>query len=194
MHKKIIIAITCSVFMAFFSVANASTAFQQLETKFKDNFPETALSILNSADINKSELTAHERARLYFLYGQAYEKARQLELAIESYDKGIAEVEFLPISDILIDSYLERSFSVYLQTNDPAAYCVDRRKALDYARQHDNQELLAKTLTQNAYCYYTATTVNEGIAQLDEAMVIVDQGEQLNVHRKAVIYNATGSL
>ncbi|MCL1092237.1 GGDEF domain-containing protein [Shewanella kaireitica] len=194
MHKKIIIAITCSVLMALFSSAHANTTLLQLETKFKDSFPETALATLNNAGIAKDELTAYERARLYFLYGQAYEKTRQLELAIESYDKGIAEVESLPISDILIDSYLERSFAVYLQTNDPAAYCIDRRKALKYARQHDNQELLAKTLTQNAYCYYTATTVNEGIALLDEAMVIVDKGEQLDVHRKAVIYNATGSL
>lgn len=194
MLKKIIVAVSFSLFMALFSVAKANTMLLQLEAKFKDKVPETALTILNDANIAAEALTAEERARYYFLYGQAYEKSRQLALAIESYDRGIEQVVSLAITDILIDSYLERSFAVYLQTNDPAAYCVDRRKALKYARQHDNQKLLAKTLTQNAYCYYTATTVNKGIALLDEAMAIVDKGEQLDVHRKAVIYNATGSL
>lgn len=194
MLKKIIVAVSFSLFMALFSVAKANTMLLQLEAKFKDKVPETALTILNDANIAAEALTAEERARYYFLYGQAYEKNRQLALAIESYDRGIEQVVSLAITDILIDSYLERSFAVYLQTNDPAAYCVDRRKALKYARQHDNQKLLAKTLTQNAYCYYTATTVNKGIALLDEAMAIVDKGEQLDVHRKAVIYNATGSL
>ncbi len=194
MHIKIIIAVSLSLFMALFSQAQANVTLTQLEAKLEGNSSEIALSILNNAEIDKNDLTALERARLYFLYGQAYEKTRQLALAIESYDKGIAEVKSLPVSDILIDSYLERSFAVYLQTNDPAAYCIDRRKALEYARKHDNSKLLAKTLTQNAYCYYTPTTVSQGIELLDEAMEIVDKGEKLDVHRKAVIYNATGSL
>jgi len=194
MYKKIIIA--CCLFFAVTPelIAQQSNKLIELETQFESNMPSNALDLLERTEINIESLTADETARWYFLYGQAYEKARKLDLAINSYGKGIAQVESLPVSDILINSFLERSFAVYLKTNDPAAYCVDRRKALQYARVHDNQALLTKALTQNAYCYYTATTVSKGIALLDEAMTIVDNSDALNVHRKAVIYNATGSL
>jgi diguanylate cyclase (GGDEF)-like protein len=197
MHIKIIVAafsFLLSLFTALFSTAQANDALTQLEILAKESSAAEGLSLLDSFDIEANQLTPKDHARLYFLYGQLYEKTRQLDLAIASYDKGIAFVESLAVSDILIDSYLERSFAVYLQTNDPAVYCVDRRKALAFARQHDNAKLLAKTLTQNAFCYYTATTVHKGIALLDEAMMIVDKSDKLDVHRKAMIYNATGSL
>ncbi|EDQ00131.1 hypothetical protein [Shewanella benthica] len=80
-----------------------------------------------------------------------------------------------------------------MQSNDPAAYCFDRKQALVYARQHHNAKLLAKSLTQNAFCFNEPTSIHKGIALLDEAMAIVDK-DNLNVNRKAMIYNATGSL
>lgn len=197
MHMKMIIAafsFLISISMTLFSTAQANDILTQLEVLVSKDSPAGGLKLLDSFDIEANQLTPNDNARLYFLYGQLYEKTRQLDLAIASYDKGIALVESLTVSDILIDSYLERSFAVYLQTNDPAVYCIDRRKALAFARQNNNPTLLAKTLTQNAFCYYTATTVHKGIALLDEAMMIVDKSDKLDVHRKAMIYNATGTL
>ncbi|WOT05635.1 GGDEF domain-containing protein [Shewanella youngdeokensis] len=185
-----LIVIFCSVLHH----AQANDALAYLTASTEHVSPEVALSLLDRFDAENKLLSPDDHAQYYFLYGQKYEKNRQLDLAIESYDKAIAFVESLPVSDILIDSYLERSFVVYLQTNDPATYCIDRRKALAYARQHTNATLLAKTLTQNAFCYNTALTVHKGIALLDEAMVIVDKSDKLDVNRKALIYNATGSL
>ncbi|QQX80943.1 GGDEF domain-containing protein [Shewanella sp. KX20019] len=197
MHIKTIVAafvFLISTLVTLVSTAQANDALTQLETLVNEGSPSEGLELLEQLDIKASELTAYDNARLYFLYGQLYEKTRQLDLAIASYDIGIALVEPLAVSDILIDSYLERSFALYLQTNDPNVYCSDRRKALVFARRHNNATLLAKTLTQNAFCYNTATTVHKGIALLDEAMVIVDKSETLDVNRKAMIYNATGSL
>ncbi|WP_220752533.1 MULTISPECIES: tetratricopeptide repeat-containing diguanylate cyclase [Shewanella] len=156
--------------------------------------PAEAVVLLDKFDITSSGFSPEEQAQVYFLYGQAYEKTRQLNQAINSYDKGIALVKYLPVSDILIDSHLERSFALYLQSNDPITYCVDRKLALEYARKHTNSELLAKTLTQNAFCFIEPDTVYKGIDLLDEALLVVDKSENLNVNRKALIYNATGSL
>ncbi|MCL1067354.1 GGDEF domain-containing protein [Shewanella olleyana] len=156
--------------------------------------PQEGVVLLNQFDIANSELTPQQQAKVFFLYGQVYEKNRELNKSITSYDKGIALVKYLPISDILIDSHLERSFALYLKTNDPAVYCEDRKQALIYARQHNNSELLAKTLTQNAFCYNQPDNVYQGISLLDEAMLIINKSDNINTHRKAMIYNATGSL
>jgi diguanylate cyclase (GGDEF)-like protein len=175
-------------------IANANAMLTDFEDFIALNSISDSLKQLDQFDLANSDFSLEEQAKFYFLYGQVYEKNRQLDFAISSYDKGIALVKALPVTDVLIDSYLERSFAVYLKTNDPNAYCIDRKKALHFARQHNNSELLAKTLTQNAFCYDDAATAHVGIKLLDEAMAIVDKGESLNIHRKALIYNATGSL
>ncbi|WP_228768359.1 GGDEF domain-containing protein [Shewanella sp. TC10] len=172
----------------------ANETLIELQNAVADVTPAEAVVLLDEFDITNSGLSAQQQAQAYFLYGQAYEKTRDLNQAIESYDKGIALVKYLPVSDILIDSHLERSFALYLQSNDPATYCVDRKQALEYARKHTNSELLAKTLTQNAFCYIEPDNIYKGIDLLDEAIMVVDKSDQLNVNRKALIYNATGSL
>ncbi|UJF20424.1 GGDEF domain-containing protein [Shewanella sp. OMA3-2] len=189
----------CILLMYFLVVIYSSNGLATESVKYFEDYAdshsvEDTLQRLNQFDIDTSILANENKAKLYFLYGQLYEKTRQLDLAIDSYDKSINLVASLPISDTLIDSHLERSFALYLQTNDPAIYCVDRYKALEYARQQNNTELLAKTLTQNAFCYEDASTIHIGIALLDEAMDVVDKSETLNTNRKALIYNATGSL
>lgn len=158
------------------------------------NSAADSLSMLAQFDINTADFSSYDKAQFYFLYGQVYEKARELDLAIDSYDKSIALVEVLPVSDLLINSYLERSFAVYLKTNNPSLYCSDRQKALLYARRLNKAELLTKALTQNAFCYDDPSTVHLGIELLDEAMTLVDKSDKINVNRKAMIYNATGNL
>jgi diguanylate cyclase (GGDEF)-like protein len=176
------------------SNSSANTILTEFEDFIALNPISDSLKKLDQFDLSSSAFSLEEQAKFYFLYGQVYEKNRQLDLAISSYDKGITLVKALPVTDVLIDSYLERSFAVYLQTNDPDTYCVDRKKALHFARLHNNSELLAKTLTQNAFCYDDAATAHIGIKLLDEAMSAVDKGEGLNINRKALIYNATGTL
>ncbi|WP_076538334.1 GGDEF domain-containing protein [Shewanella sp. UCD-KL21] len=174
--------------------AVANDGFLKLEQSIKGLSATESIALLDQFDLTGSNFDAESQAKYYFVYGQQYEKTRQLELAIASYDKGIALVSSLAVTDILIDSYLERSFAKYLQTNDPAVYCEDRTLALHYARQHNNSELLAKTLTQNAFCYTEPTTVQQGIDLLSEALTVVDKSSALNLNRKALIYNATGNL
>jgi diguanylate cyclase (GGDEF)-like protein len=153
-----------------------------------------SLALLDQFDVNSSDFSPSDKAQFYFLYGQVYEKTQQLDLAIQSYDNSIALIQALPVSDLLINNYLERSYAVYLKTNNPSTYCIDRQKALLYARRHNNPELLTKSLTQNAFCYDSPSTVHLGIELLDEAMTLVDKSDNLNVNRKAMIYNATGNL
>lgn len=184
----------CSMLFLASLSAVANDAFLKLEQSIKGLSAAESIALLDQFDLTGSNFDAESQAKYYFVYGQQYEKTRQLELAIASYDKGIALVSSLAVTDILIDSYLERSFAKYLQTNDPAVYCEDRTLALHYARQHNNSELLAKTLTQNAFCYTEPTTVQQGIDLLSEALTVVDKSSALNLNRKALIYNATGNL
>lgn len=189
----------CGLLICFLLTVYSSNGLANESVKYFEEYAgshsvEATLQHLDQFNIDTSILASEDKAKLYFLYGQLYEKSRQLDLAIRSYDNSINLVTSLPISNILIDSHLERSFALYLQTNDPAIYCVDRYKALEYARLQNNTELLAKTLTQNAFCYEGANTIHIGIALLDEAMDVVDKSETLNTNRKALIYNATGSL
>lgn len=192
--SKVCILLMYFLLIVYSSNGLANQSFEYFEDYAGSHSIEDTLQHLDQFNINKSILSNNDKAKLYFLYGQLYERNRQLDLAISSYDKSITLVASLAISDILIDSHLERSFALYLKTNDPAIYCVDRFKALEYARQQNNTELLTKTLTQNAFCYEGANTIHIGIALLDEAMSIVDKSEKLNTNRKALIYNATGSL
>ena len=154
--------------------AQANDVLTELKNYSNTHTAEQSIVYLNQFDLDNSDFSAEEKAKFYFQYGQLFEQTRQLDLSIASYDKGISYVEALPVTDILIDSYLERSFANYLKTNDPAVYCIDRVKALNYARQHSNLELLTKTLTQNAFCYENANNFHIGIALLDEALEIVD--------------------
>ena len=178
----------------FCGLSHANDVLTELKNYASTHSAEQSIAHLNQFDLDNSGFSAEDKAKFYFQYGQLFEQTRQLDLSIASYDKGISYVESLPVTDILIDSHLERSFANYLKTNDPAVYCIDRVKALDYARQHNNMELLTKTLTQNAFCYEDASNFHIGIALLDEALAIVDKSDHLNANRKAMIYNATGSL
>ncbi|MGS0680316.1 diguanylate cyclase [Shewanella sp. 125m-7] len=174
--------------------AQVSQSLQSLEQQLADASTADGLSLLNHFNLDLANASIQEQAKLHFLYAMQYEKNRQLEQAIGRYDKAIALVKPLGASALLIDSYLERSFALYLQSNDPQVYCVDRKKALVFARQQSDKELLAKTLTQNAFCYNKVTNVHQGIALLDEAMQLIETDGNTNFNRKAMIYNATGSL
>ncbi|GIU21406.1 GGDEF domain-containing protein [Shewanella schlegeliana] len=174
--------------------AQAVEPLQQLEQQLSEIPAAQALILLDEFQLEPDSASGYDKAKLHFLYGMQYQRGRQLEQAIASYDKAIALIKSLAVSDLLIDTYLERSFVLYLTTNDPEAYCGDRDKALTLARLHGNKQLLAKSLTQKAFCYNKVTNVHQGIALLDEAMLLIDTEAITDYNRKAMIYNATGSL
>ncbi|ABV86006.1 diguanylate cyclase and serine/threonine protein kinase with TPR repeats [Shewanella pealeana ATCC 700345] len=173
---------------------HAASPFLKLEQQLSDSSPSDALTLLNEFQLEPISTTAYNRAKLHFLYGKQYARNRLLEQSIASYDMAIVLAKPLMGSELLIESYLGRSFARYLQTNDPEVYCSDRAKALVLARRQSNRELLAKSLTQNAFCFNKVTNVHHGIALLDEAMLLIDTEDKANYNRKAMIFNATGSL
>ncbi|GIU06816.1 hypothetical protein TUM4445_05360 [Shewanella sp. MBTL60-112-B2] len=173
---------------------HAADPLLKLEQQLSDSSPSDALALLNKFQLEPISSTAYDKAKLDFLYGKQYARNRQLEQSIASYDRAIVQAEPLMGSELLIESYLGRSFTRYLQTNDPEVYCRDREQALLLARKQSNRELLAKSLTQNAFCFNKVTNVHQGIALLDEAMLLIDTEDKANYNRKAMIFNATGSL
>ncbi|WP_299804337.1 GGDEF domain-containing protein [uncultured Shewanella sp.] len=197
---KIITLFTVASFASVMSLqVHAAAPFLKLEQQLSDSSPSDALALLNEFRLDTINTaaystTAFDRAKLHFLYGKQYARNRQLEQSIANYDMAIVQSKPLKDSELLIESYLGRSFALYLKTNDPEVYCSDRTKALVLARQQSNRELLAKSLTQNAFCFNKVINVHNGIALLDEAMLLIDIEGKANYNRKAMIFNATGSL
>ncbi|WP_259649500.1 GGDEF domain-containing protein [Shewanella sp. MBTL60-007] len=172
----------------------AAEPLQELEQQLSQVPAAKALTLLDEFRLEPISASSYDKAKLHFLYGMQYQRSRELDKAIASYDKAIALTNALAVSDLLINSHLERSFVLYLKTNDPEVYCGDRDKALTLARLYNNKTLLAKSLTQKAFCYNKVTNVHQGIALLDEAMLLIDTEGNTDYNRKAMIYNATGSL
>ena len=174
--------------------ARAASPLEELENQLSSLTPVDALARLNAFRLDPITSTVYDRAKLDYLYGEQYARHRQLEQSITSYNKAIIKAKPLMDPELLIESYLGRSFTLYLQSNDPEVYCSDRVQALALARQQSNRELLSKSLTQNAFCFNKVTNVHQGIALLDEAMLLIDTDAKGNYNRKAMIFNATGSL
>ncbi|EDQ00130.1 tetratricopeptide repeat protein [Shewanella benthica] len=109
--KKWLAWLGCVLFV-FSANGFASGTLTELERSVKAVSPADGIVLWDEFTLKNSNLEAEQQAKVYYLYGQLYEKTRQLDLSIDSYDKGIELVRFLPITDVLIDSHLERSFAI----------------------------------------------------------------------------------
>ncbi|WP_144209517.1 tetratricopeptide repeat-containing diguanylate cyclase [Shewanella donghaensis] len=140
-----------------------------------------------------ARLSKLEQAELWNLIAIEQEALDQLNKAILSYTEAINIAETEPISDILVISYIERSFIKYLQSNDTSQYCPDRDIALDLARQIDSPKVLAKALTQSAFCYADTNVFEKGLQRLEEALIIAKHND-FTPNKLAMIYNSTGAI
>ncbi|MCL1066400.1 GGDEF domain-containing protein [Shewanella olleyana] len=134
-----------------------------------------------------------EQAKFYHLLAIEQEAMEQLDNAYASYNDAIAILEAQPISDMLVISYIERSYITYLQTNSKAGYCPDREHALTLARQLNSPDILVKALTQSAFCFADVDLFEEGLSRLEEALLLARK-HQFTANRQAMIYNSTGAI
>jgi len=100
---------------------------------------------------SSTDLPIEQQGQLLHLLAIEQEVNHDLDGAIDSYTQEIALLTPYPLSEALIKSYIERSFILYLQTNDPLIYCPDRVVAITLGRQLGEATILAEALAQSAY-------------------------------------------
>ncbi|WP_394133118.1 diguanylate cyclase [Shewanella maritima] len=170
----------------------ADTPYQQVLKQYLSiSHGENQLTFLQSID--STQWPVLQQAQLLHLVAIAQEKLTDLDLAQQTYTQAIERLETIEVSSLLVKSYIERSFMIYLQTNDKSLYCPDRETAVMLARQVKDPESLAEALTQSAYCLDQSENFNLGLARLREALDIA-QKHELPIRRQAMIFNATAAL
>ncbi|PKH99380.1 hypothetical protein CXF78_14125, partial [Shewanella sp. 11B5] len=167
---------------------------QQLATL---NLPQQRIDFLKQQLQQQLQQSAQwpieQQGQLLHLLAIEQEVNSDLVAAIDSYTQAINLLTPHPLSQELVKSYLERSFILYLQTNDTQVYCPDREVAITLARQLGNVDILAEVLAQSAYCYNKPSDFGEGLKRLNEALALAQQ-HQLGLSRQAMIFNATAAI
>lgn len=95
------------------------------------------------------------------------------------------------LSTQYIDALLERSYVLYINSNDLAVYCPDRKLAVALARELKEPEILAKSLSQYAFCFQDQQGFLKAIELLNEALQVTKEAS-LSPSGLSVIHNATG--
>ena len=154
---------------------------------------DARLTFLLEQKVKIEDWSILEKAKFYHVLAIEQEANEQLDDAYASYNDAILILETEPVSDMLVTSYIERSYIIYLQTNAQATYCPDREHALTLARQLNSPDILIKALTQSAFCYADVDRFEEGLSRLDEALILARK-HQFTANRQAMIYNSTGAI
>ena len=172
----------------------SATNIEKLEQEL-DNYQSSkdALEFLSKYAEQIAEWPSTSRARFFYLRGFQKEGVSDFEGAISDYTKAIELSDVSSPDDTLVESLLDRSYVVYLQTFDTDDYCPDRKTAVDYSKHITNNDLRAKALTQYAFCFKGSDNFEQGIKLLEEALSFA-QNNDLSLNRKAMIHNATGEL
>ena len=174
----------------------AATLFDALSSRVEATLDkQQARQLLLAQEAALQQWSVPEQARYWLLLATVQEALSELAEAKAAYDHAERLLRSLPSpTPELVTALLERSYITYLQTYDTKQYCPDRESAVAVARQVDQPDLIAKALTQYAFCFNEQPeSMAKGLAALEEAMAIAD-ANQLTPNRKGMIYNATGLL
>ena len=157
------------------------------------NEPNKRIDYISRELTRSNEWSMTDKAQLLHYLAAAQQANNAFEAAYQSYSTIIDMLSDTPKSTLLIESYLDRSSLIFLQTNDQKQYCPDRITAVELALKQPEQILLATALTQVAYCFNQASNFDIGLMHLDKALDIA-KAHQLAADTLALILDATASI
>jgi len=174
--------------------------------------PGDTLAQLEAAVVNEDETAAQElwkrlapefdhfspvdQGRYLVVQGLIQEDIlRDINSADQSFNRVISLLDASPEPvQALADAYYERAYIKYIRTNDTAAYCPDREKAVALTRKLNTRSRLPKYLTALSFCYSDSPAhLQQGLAVLDEALTLAES-MKLRPEELGLIYNATDIL
>jgi diguanylate cyclase (GGDEF)-like protein len=187
--------------MVFWIAASAQAAsptdsLAQLEAAVVNEDEKAAQELWQKLTPDFDRLSKEDQGRFLVMQGLIQEDIlRDTKSADESFNRVISLLDASPEpTQALADAYYERAYIKYIRTNDTAAYCPDREKAVDLTRKLNTHSKLPKYLTALSFCYSDSPKrLQQGLAVLNEALTLAES-MQLGPAERGLIYNATDIL
>ena len=130
------------------------------------------------------------------LYGIALQENHQTNKALDVFNQSLASLTPLKETHraLYIKTLNQRSYAKYLQANDPASYCPDRKAAFDALTPEIAADLKVLTYSYYSYCFRNGKSdFYYSIELLDRALKIALE-HNLPPRTLAMIYNAVGII
>src|SRR5688572_4743926 len=168
----------------------------QLEASVVNEDEKAAQDLWKQLGPDFDRLSTNDQGRFLVVQGLIQEDIlRDIKSADESFNRVISLLDASPEpTQALADAYYERAYIKYIRTNDTAAYCPDREKAVELTRKLNTRSKLPKYLTSLSFCYSdTPARFQQGLALLNEAVSLAES-TKLGPAERGLIYNATAIL
>ena len=176
--------------------ASSADSLAQLEAAVVNEDEKAAQELWKRLAPEFDRLTPADQGRYLVVQGLIQEDIlRDIDSADQSFNRVISLLDASPVpTQALADAYYERAYIKYIRTNDTAAYCPDREKAVDLTRKLNTRAKLPKYLTALSFCYSDSPKrLQQGLAVLSEALTLAES-MQLGPAERGLIYNATDIL
>jgi len=167
-----------------------------LETAVANEDEKAAQDLWQRLAPEFNHLSGDDQGRFLVVQGLIQEDIlRDINSADQSFNRAISLLDASPEpTQALADAYYERAYIKYIRTNDTAAYCPDREKAVELTRKLNTRSKLPKYLTALSFCYSDSPKrLQQGLAVLNEALTLAES-MQLGPAERGLIYNATDIL
>jgi len=176
--------------------ASPADSLAQLETAVANEDEKAARELWQRLAPEFDRLSTADQGRYLVVQGLIQEDIlRDVNSADQSFNRVISLLDAAPEpTQALADAYYERAYIKYIRTNDTAAYCPDREKAVALTRKLNTHSKLPKYLTALSFCYSDSPArFQQGLALLNEAVTLAES-TQLKPAERGLIYNATAIL
>jgi diguanylate cyclase (GGDEF)-like protein len=187
----------CLLFLPTTALASSpAEMLTQLEAAVTNEDEKAAQDLWKRLAPDFDRLSTPDQGRYLVVQGLIQEDVlRDIKSADESFNRVISLLDGSPEpTQALADAYYERAYIKYIRTNDTAAYCPDREKAVALTRKLNSHRKLPKYLTALSFCYSDSPKrLPQGLAVLNEALTLAES-MQLGPAERGLIYNATDIL
>lgn len=176
--------------------ASPTDLLAKLETAVADEDEKAAQDLWKQLAPDFDRLSSQDQGRYLVVQGLIQEDIlRDINSADQSFNRVISLLDSAPEpTQALADAYYERAYIKYIRTNDTAAYCPDREKAVELTRKLNTHGKLPKYLTALSFCYSDSPKrFQQGLDLLNEAVTLAE-ATQLKPAERGLIYNATAIL
>ena len=154
-HPLLVLLLTVLLPLATAQAASPTEMLAQLEKAVVDEDEKAAQDLWKQLTPDFDRLSPADQGRYLVVQGLIQEDVlRDIKSADESFNRVISLLDASPEpTQALADAYYERAYIKYIRTNDTAAYCPDREKAVELTRKLNTRSKLPKYLTALSFCY-----------------------------------------
>jgi signal transduction histidine kinase len=150
------------------------------------------LAMLESINIKSEDYTPFDIAHYWKLLALSQQKNGKFSDSVYSATQSINSIEKnkLPISKLLVNSYVIRANSIYRIQDNDHQYCKDVEIALNLVKKLPNEKAsLASILSMNATCVFEQKNDITLAFTMIERAIDIAQSNELTLEQQASIFN-----